>query len=194
MWSPVARFILITRLLDTPNNSSLRSPWNLTTKSVTPYSGSDCQARIKFILASSRFKSFTLAWDSRIFCRSFDLIFFEKRGATYSSGLMSTEAGLMAGAAAGACIERNALIELTSISKLESANVLPLAASLQAANQLAYCASELNRRYMSDMPSALGTSTFTSYLPAARFTTGVTSQPFRGTEKRSSEPALAASA
>ena len=42
----------------------------LTTKRLTPYSGRLCHALMKFILASTRFRSFTLVWDSRIFCRS----------------------------------------------------------------------------------------------------------------------------
>merc|ERR1712107_911580 len=100
------------------------------------------------------------------------------------------EAGLMAGADAGDCMDRNAFIELTSISKLESAKVFPLAASLLAASQLAYCCSPLNLRYISDMPSAEGTSNFSSYLLADRFTMGVTSQPLSGTEKRRSPPSF----
>ena len=36
---------------------------------------------------------------------------------------------------------------------------------------------EVNLRYISDIPSADGTSSLTSYLEAARFTSGVTSHP-----------------
>jgi len=39
---------------------------------------------------------------------TFDLIFLANLGATYSSGLISIEAGFIAGLAAGDCIDRNA--------------------------------------------------------------------------------------
>ena len=55
------------------NSSSFFSPWNLTTKRLTPYSGRLCQARMKFIFASNRLRSFTLACDSRIFWRNWKM-------------------------------------------------------------------------------------------------------------------------
>ena len=70
IWSPFWRLIRITLLEPTPSSSSFFSPWNLTTNELTPYSGRDCQARMKFIFASNKLRSFTLAWDSRIFWRS----------------------------------------------------------------------------------------------------------------------------
>ena len=50
----------------------------LTTKRLTPYSGRLCQALTKFILASSKFKSFTLVWDSRIFWRIYKYLMIKK--------------------------------------------------------------------------------------------------------------------
>ena len=64
------------------NSSSFFSPWNLTTKRLTPYSGKLCHARMKFIFASSRLRSFTLAWDSRIFWRNWNV------DITYESKLL----------------------------------------------------------------------------------------------------------
>lgn len=138
-WLPSGSVILMILLELTPSNSSFFSPWNLTTNKLIPYSGSDCQARMKFIFDSSRLRSLTLAWDSRIFWRNWrEFLFLEKRGATYSSAEISMELGLMAGAEAGDCMLRNALMELTSASYPESARVLPLAANLQAASHWAY--------------------------------------------------------
>ena len=116
-WFPSGRVILMILLELTPNNSSFFSPWNLTTNKLIPYSGSDCQARMKFIFDSSKLRSFTLAWDSRIFCRSWrEFLLRANLGATYSSAMISTELGLMAGADAGDCMLRKALMELTSAS------------------------------------------------------------------------------
>ena len=69
---------------------------------------------------------------------TFDLSFLWNLGATYSSTLISMVLGLMTGAEAGCCMERKAWIDLTSESYPESAIVLPLAASLNAAIHRAY--------------------------------------------------------
>ena len=117
MWFPSGSVILMILLELTPSSSSFFSPWNLTTNRLTPYSGSDCQARTKFIFDSSRLRSFTLAWDSNIFCRNCrEFFLLANLGATYSSAMISMEFGLMAGEEAGDCILKNAFIELTSAS------------------------------------------------------------------------------
>ena len=59
-------------------------------------------------------------------------------GATYSSAVISMEFGLIAGAEAGDCMLKKALIEFTSASNPESAKVFPFAANLQAASHWAY--------------------------------------------------------
>ena len=138
-WFPSGRVILMILLELTPNNSSFFSPWNRTTKRLIPYSGKDCQALIKFIFDSNKLRSLTFAWDSRIFCLNcLEFLLRANLGATYSSAMISIELGLMAGAEAGDCMLRKALMELTSASYPESAKVLPLAAHLQAASHCAY--------------------------------------------------------
>lgn len=56
----------------------------------------------------------------------------------YSSGVISKEFGLMAGAGARCCMDKNDLIVFTSESYELSARVFPLDPSLQAAIHLAY--------------------------------------------------------
>ena len=51
---------------------------------------------------------------------------------------MSKVAGLIAGWLAGCCIDKKAMMDLTSASYPESAMVFPFAANLDAANHLAY--------------------------------------------------------
>jgi hypothetical protein len=54
---------------------------------------------------------------------------------------MSNAEGLMAGAGAGCCICKKAMIDFTSASYELSARDLPLAANRHAAIHLAYCSS-----------------------------------------------------